>query len=286
MAANSTSVPHELDLSELFKASSIRQLAAGKPTPLLLKLAKGFYPKLDGGRLHEVVALAHESLGQARRSEYFYKNLLIKKLVFGVFSPNTTSVFSEFRVADCRADLLLVNGRATIYEIKTELDDLSKARRQALAYLECFTNVNFVVDRSHVDGAKRQLPPEVGICVISERAKIETLRQAITTEEYLQKGSIFNCLILKEYQGLLVNLGGNEQVQYGEAIRLLDSVPPIDLHRYLVRCLRRRAKKSVQDIGWSSIPPSLLAAAYSYQMSAAQWRSILNVLDIPLSEVL
>lgn len=286
MAARLKGFPPKQDLSGLFKASSIRQLAAGRPTPLLISIAREYSPELSGGRLREVLDLAHRSLGQARRSEYFYKNLLIKKLVFGVFSPKTTSVFSEFRVADCRADLLLVNSRATVYEIKSELDDLSKAQKQAFAYLQCFTEVNFVVDRIHVDGAKRQLPREVGICAINDRAQIATLRRATATEKYLSKRSIFNCLVLSEYQELLGELGGGAPIEYAEAMRLLDPVPPIELQRYLVRCLRGRAKKSVQDIGWGSIPPSLLAAAYSYQMSAAQWRSVIAVLDTPLSEVL
>lgn len=286
MAASQTVTPLGIDLSKLFEASSIRQIASGQPTPLLIQLARQLATENGSQSLREIMRLAHDSLGRVRRCEYFYKNLLINKIVFGIHSPKTTSVFSEFRISDSRADLLFVNQRAKIYEIKTDLDDLKKGKKQAYAYLSCFKDVTFVIADGHIDAADRQLPPEVGITVVNERGRLVVIRPSTPTAKYLEKESIFNCLLKHEYRSLVGTRQGGDDLGYVEALALLDSMEPIDLQAYLVICLRAREQRKVRALGWPSIPPSLLAAAYSYQMSAAEWRSVLSVLDTPLAEVL
>lgn len=286
MAVSYTATPSRQDMRRLFEASSMRKIACGEPSPLLLELARHLGPEFAGRKLREVLDLAHDSLAQNQRSEYFYKNTLIKKLIFGVHSPKTTSVFSEFRIGGSRADLVFVNRRASVYEIKTELDDMSKARKQALDYLGSFTDVSFVLAHTHVDLALKLLPTEVGITFINRRGRLSVVRPAISTDEFLSKQSIFDCFHLKEAQALLRGLGGGEDLDYSEALALLSSVDAAEVQRYLVRCLRKRAGREAQRLGWSSIPSALLAAAYSYELSASQWKSILEVLDTPITEIL
>ncbi|HDX0901578.1 sce7726 family protein [Stenotrophomonas maltophilia] len=274
------------DLHRLFEASSLRQIAGGAPTQLLIDVARDFGMHRGAKNFHEVLELAHQLLGRGRRTEYFYKNLLIKKILFGVHSPRTTSVFSEFRIADSRADLVFVNNKAVVYEIKTGLDDLSKAEKQAFDYLSCFTYVSFVLAPNHLDQAQRNLPREVGISGISDRGGISVVRPPERTTKFLSKEAIFNCLLMGEYQQLLRQLGCEGDVEYGQAMSVLDSVDVVEMHEYLVRCLRARDQREIQSVGWSEIPSALLAAACSYQLSVTQWRRVLAVLDTSIDDVL
>jgi len=181
---------------------------------------------------------------------------------------------------------LFVNNQAKIYEIKTDLDDLTKAGKQAHAYLGCFTDVTFMLASGHVEAAMRQLPHEVGISLVNGRGHITVVRPSRSTEDYLSKEAIFNCLLKNEYRTLVNRLGGSDDMDYYQALALLEGVPSAELHRYLVKCLRAREQRKVSGLGWGAIPTALLAAAYSYQLSSAQWKSVLNVLDMPVTEVL
>lgn len=54
------------------------------------------------------------------RDEYVYKAALTQKVLLGTHSLKTACMINEFRVADCKADLVILNGTAAVYEIKSE----------------------------------------------------------------------------------------------------------------------------------------------------------------------
>ena len=58
------------------------------------------------------------------RDEYVYRAALTHKILMGTHSLRTASMLSEFRTGACKADLVILNGTATVYEIKSERDSL------------------------------------------------------------------------------------------------------------------------------------------------------------------
>src|SRR5690625_6840693 len=90
-------------------------------------------------------------------------------MVFGKHSPATTSWLYEFRVVEARTYAVLINGVATDFEIKTDLDDFSRAQSQLEAYYSCFDRVVFVVGDGQVKKALQFLPDYVGLLRLSSK---------------------------------------------------------------------------------------------------------------------
>src|SRR3546814_5194136 len=56
------------------------------------------------------------------RDEYIYRAAISHKVLMGTHSLRTASMLNEFRAGSCKADLVILNGTATVYEIKSERD--------------------------------------------------------------------------------------------------------------------------------------------------------------------
>jgi hypothetical protein len=70
------------------------------------------------------------------RNEYIYKNVIARKILLGRHSLNTTNMLTEFWVQDCKADVVMINGNLTDYEIKSELDTINRLENQIRRYLD------------------------------------------------------------------------------------------------------------------------------------------------------
>ena len=77
----------------------------------------------------ELVSEIYNILKTEYRNEYYYKNTLLNKLLLGIHSVNTTTALTEIPIAKSKADFVLINGKAVVYEIKTELDNLEMCIR-------------------------------------------------------------------------------------------------------------------------------------------------------------
>ena len=60
------------------------------------------------------------------RDEYIYKAALTHRVLLGTHSLKTACMMTEFRVETCKADLAILNGTSTVYEIKSERDSLGR----------------------------------------------------------------------------------------------------------------------------------------------------------------
>ena len=73
------------------------------------------------------------------RCEYVYKNSVATSLFLNGHNPKDAYLTSEFRSAQSRADVVILNGTSTIYEIKTEYDSLENSRPSSSIIEKCST---------------------------------------------------------------------------------------------------------------------------------------------------
>lgn len=90
------------------------------------------------------------------RNEYYYKNTLLNKLLLGVHSVNTTTALTEIPIAKSKADFVLINGKAVVYEIKTELDNLERLESQINDYFKAFDHVAVVTYNENVTAIQKR----------------------------------------------------------------------------------------------------------------------------------
>lgn len=80
-------------------------------------------------------------------------------------------MLNEFRAGSCKADLVILNGTATAYEIKSERDSLARLSNQVLNYRRVFASVNVMVRGIHVESVRHVVPVDVGVVPLPEAAR-------------------------------------------------------------------------------------------------------------------
>ncbi len=141
------------------------------------------------------------------RNEYFYKNTLLNKLLLGVHKPTTTTALTEIPVGKSKADFILINGKAIVYEIKTALDTFERLESQLSDYYKAFDHVAVVTDsknRTTIEKILSNTP--VGIYLMTERDQISPLKKPMRYREKLSASEIFKVMNKDEYESVLMQI--------------------------------------------------------------------------------
>src|SRR3984885_3867291 len=132
-------------ISRLFSSSVVQEMARKGRSPLFARLASQSHLLNFLSPSQCVYALFDAAFALLRREgyrhEYIYRAALTHKILLGKHSLQTASMMNEFRVGDCKADLAILNGTATVYEVKSERDSLARLQRQIAAYTTVFSRV-------------------------------------------------------------------------------------------------------------------------------------------------
>src|SRR3546814_17075413 len=110
----------------------------------------------------------------------------------GTHSLRTASMLNEFRAGSCKADLVILNGTATVYEIKSERDSLARLANQIENYKRVFAKVNVIASEGHVEGVLTTVTDDVGVRCLSKRYRITTIREAVDCQSCICTVKDFN----------------------------------------------------------------------------------------------
>ena len=142
----------------------------------------------------------YEYMGKNYRNEYFYQNTLLNKLLLGKHSLNTTTALTQIPIAKSKADFILINGKAVVYEIKTELDTFERLKTQLKDYYKAFDHVCVVTCENNYKKLEKLLEnTPVGIYTLTNRNTLKFKKEPIKNIEKLEHKSIFKILHKKEY---------------------------------------------------------------------------------------
>ena len=122
-----------------FFSQSMLQDCLSQETPsieLMQRIVRKYHISIDAETTNEkVISDIYHYVGKSYRNEYFYKNTLLNKLIINVHRVNTTTALTEVPIAKSKADFIMINGKAVVYEIKTELDSFDRLENQILFFL-------------------------------------------------------------------------------------------------------------------------------------------------------
>ena len=114
------------NLNRIFTRNMLRHFMDGKTDNVYATVVKRYICNPNQKKNRQLISEIYCELKNNYRNEYFYKNTLLNKLLLGVHSINTTTALTEVPIAKSKADFVLINGKAVVYEIKTELDNLER----------------------------------------------------------------------------------------------------------------------------------------------------------------
>ena len=207
-------------------------------TIFLLRTAMG-RPGLSAPRLRPTTKIERIQLlaGDFLINEYIYKNAIANKILLGKHSLNTSHMLTEFRVAKCKADVVILNGTSTVYEIKSEYDSFNRLENQINSYLKVFDHINVITSDSQITKLQTLLPENIGIMVLTNRNTIKTIRESEGNKKNINTEILFDSLrkneytrIVKEFYGEVPNVP-NTQI-YKEFKKLFCDLPVETVHDF------------------------------------------------------
>jgi hypothetical protein len=119
----------------------------------------------------------HEKLNDVIITNY-KGEVTAKALLVDMFKKKNVVAAFEIKVNNSRVDFLTVNGETRSYEIKSELDNLSKLSKQVSDYSHVFEYNYIVLDEKHYPIALNMLPETYGIISL-KNGKLSVIKEAI-----------------------------------------------------------------------------------------------------------
>ena len=274
-------------LSILFTAIHLRHLAWFGWTKTLaasIALLENEKRLAKGSRISDVFETAFDTLMEKYPIEYVYKTCILKKTIFGRNSPKTTAMYMEFPIAGARADMLLVNGKERVYEIKTKFDGPERINAQLEEYYRCFTYVTVVVAETQVKDYIQRLPDHVGISTLTSRFALSERRKPTHMIDKLNHASMFGIMRQKERYNTVLDLGldlrSADPIQrYDLALDCFKSLPVQKAHEQVITTLRERQRTERLAEFCARLPQSLYVSPFAYRMRKNDWEGLIETLN-------
>jgi hypothetical protein len=283
-------------LSRLFSSNVFHEMANKGRSPLFARLFSETHFSHKQTNSSETVGSVFEKtfavLRQSGiRNEYVYRAALTHNILLGRHSLNTASMLTEFRAGACKADLVILNGTATVYEIKSERDSLSRLSKQISNYQKVFSKIYIVASESHVEKILNVTPKNVGLMYLKKSNSICTLREATEREDLLCPAVIFESLRIHEVQDILKNLHVSipdlpNTILRGALRELFETVNLHDVYAQMIKTLKRTRNLTSLNALVKQLPTSLQPAALSIQIRKSDHDRLVKAVNTPLGQAL
>lgn len=262
-------------ISRLFSSSVFRQLAENGRSPLFARLL-GDSGLLDAAMAAGNVGASFDAAFAAlrrsgKRDEYVYKSALTHNILLGRHSLKTASLLTEFRVGSCKADVAILNGTSTVYEIKSERDTLSRLENQLQNYRKVFAKVYVVAADPFIDQILKLTDEDIGVMQLVRWDRVKTVREATDRADAACPLTIFDSLRLSEATEILSDLGfaipdlPNTKIR--AALReQFSNLPGRLVHDKMVQVLKQNRSLSSLSSLIDELPQSLKPAALSTRL--------------------
>jgi hypothetical protein len=224
------------------------------------------------------------------RADYVYRAAIANKIFLGRHSPATTALLSELRVWRSKADLVMLNGTSTVYEIKSELDNLERLASQIGDYSRMFDRIYVVTHASQLQQLQSTVPDHIGVLVLSSSFTLQLVRGAASNAENVHVPTVIDALRREELSEMTRKLCGSvPQVSsvrlVEECSRLLATHQPRSIHDEMVKLLKKRRVFSRGD--FRSVPVELVPAYLESGVKAAEWPDLTKrLMSIRIGEVI
>lgn len=203
----------------------------------------------------KLISEVYQFMSESYRNEYFYRNTLLNKLIISRNRLKTTTALTQIPISKSKADFILINGKATVYEIKTELDTFDRLETQLRDYYKGFDHVCVVTSAEQFDRASSLLAgTPVGILALTPINTISpTLRkEPIENNTSLDYNTIFKMLHKNEFENILLQYYGSlpkttQAFYYGKCLEQFYAIPILDAYTLALKQLKKRNRIEIRE---------------------------------------
>lgn len=258
----------------------LRHFINGKVDNVYSSVIRRYISDADQKNNRELISEIYCKLKNSYRNEYFYKNTLLNKLLLGVHSVNTTTALTEMAIAKSKADFVLINGKAIVYEIKTELDNLERLSSQIDDYYKAFDHVAVVTyekNLSQLQKVLESIDKPVGIYILRRNGKLGTIQKPQRYTGDLDREVIFKLLRKSEYEEIIVRRYGHlpevTQFRYYSACKKMFLQIPVE-ESYLLVLKILKMRMQIEKEEFVKIPYELKFLAYFMELTYDDYQKL------------
>ena len=268
------------NLNRIFTRNMLRHFINGEVDNVYSTVVRRYTSNADQNNNRELICEIYCKLKDNYRNEYFYKNTLLNKLLLGVHSINTTTALTEVAIAKSKADFVLINGKAVVYEIKTELDNLERLGSQIDDYYKAFDHVAVVTYEKNLQQIHKVLDSidkPVGVYVLRKNGKLGAVRKPQRYTDDLDKEIIFKLLRKSEYEDIINQRYGclpevTQFKYYSACKRMFLQIPIEESYLLVLKILKKRMKLEKEE--FVKIPYELKFLAYFMELSCDDYQKL------------
>lgn len=283
---------YDVAIAAMFSCATIQRLASGQRCPVFATVWRSAFakktlsPNLTVGQFFD---RCYEHLMQHYPSEYFYKNVIASELLLARHQVSEARFFVEFRVGKSRADVVVLNGTSTAYEIKSPLDDFTRLPEQLMSYRSVFDHTYVVTSLPKAQSllASPDIGDEIGLIAVSDRGAISLVRESSSNAFGVEPATIFDSLRQPEYMWAVSQAVGYgpivpNGVRYQVYKDLFSSLSPELAHGLFVKSLHRRKLSNGAEAFVEKAPVSLRALALDAVLRGRDLEDFSNLLSQPV----
>lgn len=267
-------------LNRIFSRNTLRNLIDNEYDSSYISVVTRYSINPYEKRNEELISEIYCELKENYRNEYFYKNTLLNKLLLGKHSVNTTTALTEIPIAKSKADFVMINGKAVVYEIKTQLDNLERLETQINDYYRAFENVVVVTYEENVDALEKKIQligKPIGIYVIRKRGTISPIREPQAYSKSLEPDEMFRILRKKEYESILLEKYGylpevSQFKYYSECKKLFLKIPIEEAYQCFLKKLK--ARNRIEKEAYKKVPYELKFLAYFMNLKKDDYKKL------------
>jgi hypothetical protein len=221
------------------------------------------------------------------RCEYVFKNAIANRLFWDCHNTSEAYLTAEFRSGLSRADVVILNGTSTVYEVKTEFDSLVKLRSQLTDYRLVFDRICVVVPPRLLDNVLCLIDERTGVIVVDESLNVSIVREPESNKRCTSPSHIFECMRRPECERCIEDAFGRVPLapsgrRYAALKEMFVKLQPEVAHDLMVRHVRRRGMNCAREKLLSEVPKSLIHACLTIGQSATFINRLRAVLNGPM----
>ena len=253
-------------LNRLFTQYNFDDLIQGQKNDVYISVIKRFVQDPLSKNNGEIISEIYSYMSKNYRNEYFYQNTLLNKLLLGRHSINTTTALTQIPINKSKADFILINGKAVVYEIKTELDNFERLKNQINDYYKAFSHVCVVTCEEYYKKLIKILKnTNVGICILTNKNTLRFEKEPVADFSNITHKHLFKVLHKKEFEDILLEIfkklpQATPAFYYDECYNWLESIPIMDAYKETLIQLKKRNKITKEE--FNRVPYELKSLMY------------------------
>lgn len=261
-------------LNRLFTQHVFKDLIINRTNSIYGTVVKRYINDPESKENGILISEIYKLMSKSHRNEYFYLNTLLNKLLLGKHSINTTTALTQIPIGKSKADFILINGEAVVYEIKTELDTFERLDTQLKDYYKAFNHVCVVTSENNFGKLSALLNNEpVGIYVLTKKNTLSKRSKKEPKEEnrYLSHTAIFKILHKSEFESILLSRYGylpmvSQVFYYDKCFALFADIPVLTAYTMALDVLKKRNRILIKE--FQKIPYELKSLMYFSNISS------------------